>query len=327
MSLFRDWLNKIRQLSSEGYRSVTETQVYGQVEKLTNINHVEGNVYITSDQRVKDVALEELIAILEQRKNDILRMMDETQDQKVSSCSIFQTREEIISHLKTVRSLFLELHEKNIAALRNGQLMLSHELTSQIHALLWVREDGTFWDQFPYLDGVSYCMDPIAIEQKRYYFEATCNRYTELYPMSFPKISSDKAASSKEFSTLSKEFTREALKYRINEIHEHLLKRDTLNLKKYKKLEVERERREAKMRLEEAKRRAKQKEYERMAREEDERAKKRGVLVAEMIEDICTYWVICPYCGERFSIKHSMSWDGEKHIKCRTRLKLISKED
>ena len=333
MSRFKDWFSKLRELSADGYGSVTETQVHGPVEKLTNINHVAGNIYITSDQNVSDIALDELISILELRKDSILGLMDKTQNQRVSSFNIHHPREEVISHLETVRSLFLDLHERNIAALGSGQLMLSHELTCQIHALLWVQEHDTFWAEFADRDGIAYCFgspDSEEALQLRDHFEARCSHYTALYPLSFPKTFVDPAAS-KEFSTLSKEFTRRTLTNRLRGIHEHLLEGDALNLKRYKKRQHERASRDAAERRIEAERRVKQEESARKWREEDERAneeaKKRGVMAAEMTKDICTYWVVCPYCGERFSIKHSVSWDGEKHIKCRTRLKLFSKKD
>ena len=327
MSLFRDWFDMLRRLFGGGYRPVTETHVYGQINKLTNIGHVEGDVYITSDPKAGEVDFEELITLLELRKVKILRIMDETQEPKVSARNLFQSEEEVLSHLEAVRSLFLELHEKNVAALRRRHLTLSHEITSEIHALLWVREANTFLAIYgERLDGISYCIDgeAAAIEREceRKHREATVAGNVELYPMSFPKPLGD-AVSNEEFSALSKEFATEYIEYGLHGIHEKLLRRDALNLALHEQREAKRKQREAERRLEEAARRKQREEQERREREEDEKAKLRGVMAAEMIKDICTYWVICPFCGERFSIKHSSAWDGEKHLKCKTRLKLV----
>jgi len=61
-----------------------------------------------------------LISLLEVRKEAIVRRFRDAQ-------------------LLRVNALFLELHDKNIKAIEQGQLLLSHELTSHIHALLWLK--------------------------------------------------------------------------------------------------------------------------------------------------------------------------------------------
>jgi hypothetical protein len=55
-------------------------------------------------------------------------------------------------------------------------------------------------------------------------------------------------------------------------------------------------------------------------RAEDDAALARGVLEARVNSN---GFAKCPYCGYSFSTQRAMSWDGEKHKSCKTRLRLI----
>ena len=96
-----------------------------------------------------------LVSLLELRKDAILRKF---QDATAAALEFFragsgktsriQTEEELVKQLSKVENLFLELHGKNVEAIQKGQLMLSHELTSHIHAILWLKKhdsDDPFW--------------------------------------------------------------------------------------------------------------------------------------------------------------------------------------
>lgn len=56
---------------------------------------------------------------------------------------------------------------------------------------------------------------------------------------------------------------------------------------------------------------------------EEESAIARGVMDAHVNMH---GWTKCPYCGMRFSTRQAMSWDGEKHTTCKTRLRLVCSE-
>jgi len=53
--------------------------------------------------------------------------------------------------------------------------------------------------------------------------------------------------------------------------------------------------------------------------EHDALAAKRGVWDAQVRPD---RWTTCPYCGWNFATYAEMSWDGQKHLSCGTRLRL-----
>jgi DNA-directed RNA polymerase subunit RPC12/RpoP len=61
--------------------------------------------------------------------------------------------------------------------------------------------------------------------------------------------------------------------------------------------------------------------YEEKDALEDDLAAQRGILEAIVRPD---GWVTCPYCSRNFATYSKMSWDGEKHQSCRTRLRLVS---
>lgn len=67
-------------------------------------------------------------------------------------------RAEILAELAAIKSLFIELHKKNILALKNGDLTLSHEFTSQIHYLLHSRRLAS-----EHVPGTMYAQDSLKV--------------------------------------------------------------------------------------------------------------------------------------------------------------------
>ena len=57
------------------------------------------------------------------------------------------------------------------------------------------------------------------------------------------------------------------------------------------------------------------------AAEQESAAVRFGVLDAILQPD--GRWTTCPHCGHEFSIYNENSWDGEKHLRCGTRLRLV----
>jgi len=113
----------------------------------------------------ESIGLRELIAVLNLRKAAILRMMDDAMHsepqnkQPTDDCRLPHLSEKHLSdRLQHTKSLFIDLHEQNIDALAKGHLAVSHELVSQIHALLWVHERDSFRAP-PNLPGLLYVSD------------------------------------------------------------------------------------------------------------------------------------------------------------------------
>jgi len=62
-------------------------------------------------------------------------------------------------------------------------------------------------------------------------------------------------------------------------------------------------------------------EFEIARAQEDTLAVQRGILEASVGAN---GWVTCPYCSRSFATYSKMSWDGERHVTCRTFLRLIT---
>jgi hypothetical protein len=109
--------------------------------------------------------VKELTTVLELRKHAVIRMMEHAKQRALKSLRSGRwggrslvTEEELVSHLDSMKSLFVDLHSQNVTALLRGQFLVSHELTSQIHILLWMRGREIFWEALP-PTGWHYCRD------------------------------------------------------------------------------------------------------------------------------------------------------------------------
>lgn len=102
--------------------------------------------------------VDELISILEFRIEKILSHMEETREDRIEMIldirARFGSRAQretsaggFARRLQSIQKLFSELHERNKKALQAGQFVLSRELTTNIHELLWELNDSThtFW--------------------------------------------------------------------------------------------------------------------------------------------------------------------------------------
>ena len=70
-----------------------------------------------------------------------------------------------------------------------------------------------------------------------------------------------------------------------------------------------------------------QKRQSKLQRQEaarERQAVKRGTLEAVVRSD---GWTWCPHCGIGFSTRYPYTWDGEKHLTCRTRIRLIHEDE
>ena len=66
-----------------------------------------------------------------------------------------------------------------------------------------------------------------------------------------------------------------------------------------------------------------EKERYREFQEAEKAAEQRGVMDAAQNANS---YVKCPHCGRSFSIRHSMSWDGNMHKSCHTRIRITNGE-
>ena len=93
----------------------------------------------------------ELINILNLRAENILDIMETEKKKALASIHSgrgYSSEAEYLQDYEATRELFIELHNKNIESIKNGQLNVSHELISDIHHLLWVRKRNTFWGAY-----------------------------------------------------------------------------------------------------------------------------------------------------------------------------------
>jgi hypothetical protein len=132
----------------------------------------------TTSSKLTLSSVEELIQVLETRAETILRQMEH--EKCAGGESIRKGRGRLgrksrgrlgtfffgqlgdgavgfSKEMDAIRALFMDLHEKNKITLRDGQMILSHEITIQIHHLLWVRARNIFWEA--YSEAVAYRVD------------------------------------------------------------------------------------------------------------------------------------------------------------------------
>lgn len=101
-----------------------------------------------------DQSSKELIDLLSQRASRIVETMESEKQKAVASLREGKGRAsrspeaeaEFLQELDNTQKLFIQLHEKHIEAIKNGKLGLAHDIVSDIHYLLWVRERSLFWE-------------------------------------------------------------------------------------------------------------------------------------------------------------------------------------
>jgi len=89
----------------------------------------------------------ELIELLEFRAEDIRRTL-ESEETRLTLLARIDTASAAehtatLANFQTLKSTFTELHRRNVNALRNGQMVLAHEITRDIHHLLYVADGLT----------------------------------------------------------------------------------------------------------------------------------------------------------------------------------------
>ena len=138
-----------------------------------------------SDNAIK-ITKNELVSILKQRAANILEIMDK--ERKDALLAIKKGRgmvsirkselKKFLRELEATRNVFLDIHKRHIEAIEAGQFVLAHELLSDIHHLLWIRNEKLFWGAFcnPHAQ--------YALTSK------PADSYAELYPGLSPPVNS-----------------------------------------------------------------------------------------------------------------------------------------
>jgi hypothetical protein len=101
-----------------------------------------------------DNSATELIGLLNVRADKILRRMDEEEGERLTfyhahqkaSCPKVASEADLRNRMAATRQLFQKLHEKNIQAIKDGQLVVAHDVTRDIHLLLYLRRRDLFCD-------------------------------------------------------------------------------------------------------------------------------------------------------------------------------------
>lgn len=99
-----------------------------------------------------DTSASELIALLNVRADEILHRMETEESERLTafrvnphaSCPKFASEADLRSRMAATRQLFQQLHDKNIQAIKDGQLIVAHDLTRDIHLLLYMRHRELF---------------------------------------------------------------------------------------------------------------------------------------------------------------------------------------
>ncbi len=115
------------------------TNALGDVATLVSIASVEGDVYL-GGRSPGDGAAEELASVLQVRARRILDFLDELANAVQAGGSPGQPEggpPDAGSRVADLRRRFVRLHRANLKALREGRRSASHEITSEIHYLLY----------------------------------------------------------------------------------------------------------------------------------------------------------------------------------------------
>jgi hypothetical protein len=106
-------------------------------------------------------SVSELVSILEHRALTFLKLLEEERSNIIDrppEGQLFVPVEQLSREYHSTAKLFQELHRANVAALLNAEYIKSHEITNQIHHLLWVRAGQTSQAVEP--PGWKYAFDP-----------------------------------------------------------------------------------------------------------------------------------------------------------------------
>jgi len=101
---------------------------------------------------------EELVRVLERRAERVLEYLDQEQQNAIAAIDRppFEghtgtidnpgpRRTGLQQRLADIRAAFLRLHRQHVEAIKNGNLILAHELVLDIHYLLWVENRDIFY--------------------------------------------------------------------------------------------------------------------------------------------------------------------------------------
>jgi hypothetical protein len=87
-------------------------------------------------------ATDELISILKLRADRFLALLEKgkrsIEDRHKQREWLNDDPQVIIKHLDSIKNKFMQLHLSNVDAIRDGKFILSHEITGQIHCLLYL---------------------------------------------------------------------------------------------------------------------------------------------------------------------------------------------
>jgi hypothetical protein len=99
-----------------------------------------------------DMSASELVGLLDVRATEVLQRMETEESHRLADfrmnprafCPKFASESDLLQKMEASRKLFQELHAKNIQAIKNGQLIVAHDLTRDIHLLLYLRHQELF---------------------------------------------------------------------------------------------------------------------------------------------------------------------------------------
>ncbi|HEX8397138.1 MAG TPA: hypothetical protein VF644_06915 [Pyrinomonadaceae bacterium] len=151
-----------------GVIGVIGAAIIANVDKWSPKSNVNSNSSIAEPSRVPasnikdtnspvmDQSSKELIDLLNQRASRIVETMESEKQKALASLREGNGRAsrspeaeaEFLQELDNTQKLFIQLHEKHIEAIKNGKLGLAHDIVSDIHYLLWVRERNLFWEAY-----------------------------------------------------------------------------------------------------------------------------------------------------------------------------------
>ena len=161
-----------------GVIGVIGAAIIANVDKWSSKSNVNSNSSIAEPSRVPtsnikdtnspvmDQSSKELIDLLNQRASRIVETMESEKQKAVASLREGKGRAsrspeaeaEFLQELDNTQKLFIQLHEKHIEAIKNGKLGLAHDIVSDIHYLLWVRQRNLFWEAYA-IPSASYSLD------------------------------------------------------------------------------------------------------------------------------------------------------------------------
>jgi hypothetical protein len=109
------------------------------------------NIECSLDELATPSSDDEFAALLHQRGVTVIRHLEAKKVEALGALDADGRRAEAEIYREYYDKLcraFIDLHRRNIEAVGTGHLILSHELTRDIHYLLWRYERDTFWSAF-----------------------------------------------------------------------------------------------------------------------------------------------------------------------------------